>query len=204
MSLRRRNATTAPKPYVVAPTTQFDGNDGKWSTFMINVGGQNFRILPSTSSSATWVPLSDGCSSGDPTNCPELRGVEPFAGAQSQGYDTTRSSASKLIGLYKMQLGSTDMNSSYGIPYSNHSAMYSYDIVGLGSSSPDSLQLSPEVVGGMVDKQFFLGTFGLALNPNNFGSGGLPTFLSLLPNSTVFPIPSLSYGYTAGASYSKF
>jgi hypothetical protein len=172
---------------------------------MINVGdpGQNFRVLVSTSSSATWVPLADGCSSNDPLDCPNQRGVELFAGAQSQGYDMSRSSASKLIGLYKMNLGSKDMYTSYGEQYSNNSARYGYDSVGLGPASNSSLMLSPEVVGGVVDKEFFLGAFGLALNPNNFGTGALPTFLSLLPNTTYGPIPSLSYGYTAGASYRK-
>jgi hypothetical protein len=117
------------------------------------------------------------------------------------GYDMLKSSTSKLIGLYRMTLGSTDVNASYGEPYSNHSAKYGYDSIGLGPASEESLILSPEVVGGVVDKEFFLGSFGLAVNPNNFGTGPLPSFLSLLPNSTYAPIPSLSYGYTAGASY---
>jgi hypothetical protein len=205
MSLRRRNETSNPRPYVVPVTGRFDGNDGSWSTFMINVGepGQNFRVLPSTSGSTTWIPLSEGCSSSDPENCPDLRGVEPFAGAKSQGYDATQSSASKLIGLYEMTLGSLDLNNTYGPQFSNHSAKYSYDTVGLGPSSENSLQLSPEIVAGVVDKQYFLGGFGLSLDPNNFGTGALPTFLSLLPNSTFRPIPSLSYGYTAGAHYRK-
>jgi hypothetical protein len=205
MILRPRNATSSPQPYVVPVSNKFDGNDGSWSTFMINVGnpGQNFRVLASTSGSTTWVPIPDGCSSGDPEDCPDLRGVEPFAGAKSLGYDATQSSTSKLIGLYGMQLGTVDVLESYGEGFSNHSAQYGYDTVGLGPSSTDSLQLSPEVVAGVVDKQYFLGGFGLSLNPNNFGSGALSTFLSLLPNSTFEPIPSLSYGYTAGASYRK-
>jgi hypothetical protein len=206
MEVRKRNATSSPQTYAVPVSNRFDGNDGSWSTFLINVGdpGQNFRVLASTSGSTTWVPIPEGCGSTDPDNCPELRGVEPFGGAKSSGYDATRSSASKLIGLYEMQLGSVDMTNSYGEQFSNHSAQYGYDTIGLGPSSADSLQLSPEVVGGVADKAFFLGGFGLSLNPNNFGSGALPTFLSLTPNSTYRPIPSLSYGYTAGASYRKY
>jgi hypothetical protein len=205
MVLRRRNATSSPQPYVVPASNRFDGNDGSWSTFMINVGnpGQNFRVLASTSGSTTWVPVPEGCSPADPDNCPGLRGVEPFGGAKSSGYDATKSSSSKLIGLYEMQLGSVDIVNSYGKNFSDHGAQYGYDTIGLGPSSASSLQLSPEVVGGVADKAFFLGGFGLSLNPNNFGSGALSPFLSLLPNSTYLPIPSLSYGYTAGASYRK-
>jgi hypothetical protein len=205
MILGRRNATSAPQPYVVPVSNRFDGNDGSWSTFMINVGnpGQDFRVLASTSGATTWVPIPEGCSSDDPDDCPDRRGVEAFGGAKSRGYDAAQSSASKLIGLYDMQLGSVDIKNSYGDKFSNHSAKYGYDSIGLGPSSDDSLMLSPEVVGGVADKQFFLGGFGLSLNPNNFGSGALPTFLSLVPNSTFRPIPSLSYGYTAGASYRK-
>ncbi|KAF2428360.1 acid protease [Tothia fuscella] len=203
MLSKRQNAAATPKPYVVPTSKAFDGNDGKWSTFVINVGnpGQNFRVLISTSGSTTWVPLPEGCTTSDPSDCPDQRGVELFAGAQSRGYDSKQSSVSKLIGLYKMELGSTDMNSSYGAQYSDHTARFGYDSIGLGPASDKSLMLSPEIIGGMVDKDFFLGSFGLAMNPSNFGTGALPTFLSLLPNSSFEPIPSLSYTYTAGASY---
>lgn len=203
---KRANSTTTPQPYVVPPTNRFDGNDGSWSTFYINVGepGQNFRVLPSTSGSVTWVPLAEGCSSDDPDDCPDRRGVETFAGAKSQGYDASKSSTSKLLGLYQIRLGSAGPNATYGERYENSSARYEYDTIGLGQASDQSLQLNPEIVAGVVNKDFFLGGFGLSLNANDFGAGALPTFLSLLPNSTFRPIPSLSYGYTAGASYRKF
>src|SRR5215472_3048002 len=100
MRLFNRNSGPTPTPYVVPPTNKFDGNDGSWSTFYINAGGQNFRVLISTASSLTWVIDQSGCAANDPTNCPDVRGVEAYAGAKSSGYNANESPNSSNIGLY--------------------------------------------------------------------------------------------------------
>jgi hypothetical protein len=55
---------------------------------------------------------------------------------------------------------------------------------------------------GVPDKDFFLGVFALGPKPTNFTSGfndPQPSFMWSLKNQSM--IPSISYGYTAGAPY---
>ena len=74
--------TNYNQAYSLAPTGNWDGNDGGWSTFAVRVGTppQAFRVLPSTSGTEIWVPLPDSCSQ-NPANCGTARGVEPFNAA---------------------------------------------------------------------------------------------------------------------------
>jgi hypothetical protein len=206
--MRLLNRDSSPTPYVVPPTNKFEGNDGSWSTFYINVGyptGQNFRVLISTSSSLTWVIHPQGCTSNDPSTCPDLRGVEGYAGAKSSGYNPDASTNETLIGIYGLKLdggpSGADISAIYGGQYAGINASIYQDIIGLGQSSPSSLQLI-EILASVPSKNIFMGEFGLGILPNNFGTGDYPSFMTILPNCSM-PIPSLSYGYTAGASYRK-
>ena len=54
-------ATAAPTS--CAPSQYVEGNDGKWSTFVVRVGTpeQSFRVLPSTVSSETFLPMAGAC-----------------------------------------------------------------------------------------------------------------------------------------------
>jgi hypothetical protein len=53
-----------------------EGNDGPWSTIALRVGTppQLVRVLPSMAGQETWVVGPGGCTSKDPTDCPEMRG----------------------------------------------------------------------------------------------------------------------------------
>jgi len=211
MRLLNRDPAAPPTPYVVPPTNRFDGNDGSWSTFYINVGyptGQNFRVLISTASSLTWVVDPSGCTGSDLDNCPELRGVENYGGAKSSGYNSADSTNSSQLGLYGLKLNGgasgTDFSTIYGNQYAGINASFYEDVVSLGEASPASLGLV-EILASVPSKEIFLGEFGLDIAPNNFGPGGEASFLSILANSSMssISIPSLSYGYTAGAVYRK-
>jgi hypothetical protein len=106
-----------------------------------------------------------------------------------------------------VQLGQHHLDDIYGTDYSNISGVYFKDIVGLGNqpTAPTTLQLI-EVIGAIPTTKLFMGLFGLGRGANNFDNKPLLDFLSILPNITDSPIPaipSLSYGYTAGASYRK-
>ncbi|KAF2103983.1 acid protease, partial [Rhizodiscina lignyota] len=185
-----------PAPYVAAPTQQFDGNDGQWSTFAISVGtpGQSFRILPSTSGSETWIPVPQGCTSSDPDNCASLRGADPFNGRASSGFLTNQSSTWDEIGLYSLDL---EANLNY-----TGNGLYGYDTVALGSPSDSSrLSVNHSVVAGIADKDYFLGIFGLGNRPLSFSSSANNSqgFLQLANDAR--EVPSLSFGYTAGAVY---
>lgn len=73
--------------FSLAPTGNWDGNDGAWSTFMIRVGtpAQLFRVLPATNGMETWIPIPDQCSRGLGW-CGNARGVEPSNGASASPF----------------------------------------------------------------------------------------------------------------------
>jgi len=204
MRLRTRNSNAKPTPYVVPPTTKFEGNDGSWSTFYVGVGipeAQNFRVLVSMTSPVTWIIASQGCTTSDPSDCSDLRGIENYGAAKSSGYNPLDSTNSTQIGDFQMMLDNGPPSSIYGPQYNYINASFYLDIVGLGPSPSSSLELH-EVVGAITSKDIFLGEFGLGINDARFQSGGYQTFLEASLNCSM-PIPSLSYGYTAGASYRK-
>jgi hypothetical protein len=161
----------------------------------------------STSFTVTTLPHTTGCdASNAPADCPSRRGIERFNGAGSTGYQSTGKSSS-VIGLETVQDGSHQLSDLYGLTYNNISGVYYEDIVGLGNqpTAPTTLQLI-EVIGAISTTKLFMGMFGLGRGSNKFGNKPLLDFLSILPNITNSPIPaipSLSYGYTAGASYRK-
>lgn len=72
--------------------------------------------------------------------------------------------------------------------------------VGLPGSGPS---LDNMVVAALATKDFYLGYLGVTIHPTNFSefNDPHPTFLSTLKSSG--KIPSLSYGYSAGAQYRK-
>lgn len=78
---------------------------------------------------------------------------------------------------------------------------FGQDVVALGESSTDELELPDQVVAAIADKDYFLGQFGLSALPSNFTTfdNPLPNFLATLASRN--HIPSLSYGYTAGAAW---
>jgi hypothetical protein len=196
--LARRS--TLPVPIVVAPAQSFDGFDGNWSTYAVNVGTppQKFYVLPGTQVSETWVILPDGCEAPptDPANCETLRGAQAFNGQPPTGFLTNASSTWAEAGLFEIKL-----EENLGIDGVN--GLFGDDVVGVnnGNGSANGVSLAGQVVAGIAAKSFFLGYLGLGITRPNFSSSANPqnTFLTNLWMDNL--IPSLSYGYTAGASY---
>ncbi|KAF2280771.1 acid protease [Westerdykella ornata] len=186
---------TVPPPFVFAPSQAFDGNDGRWSTFIVRVGTpeQNFRVLPSIQGHEIFIPLPDGCIETDPDNCGDLRGVYPFNGQKSTGFLTNASSSWKPIGLYNLYLAQ-ELN------YTGN-GLYGFDTVGLMLQNSGGLTLENQVVAGIATKDFYLGLFGLGPKPSNFSDWQYPqpSFMQTLKDKN--RIPSLSFAYTAGAAY---
>lgn len=212
-------------PFSFAPSQAWDGNDGSWSTFTVRVGTppQDFRVLISTAGQETWVPVPEGCTSSDPSGCPSSRGALPFQGRLSTGFLKNESSTWSEINIFDLGLENNlgyDGNGDYG-----------FDTVGLQIENSGGLTLGHQVVAGIADKDFYLGIFGLGMHvtylplvvsrylsglvpaskalirlpgpkPANFSSFDHPepAFLPSLKDNGM--IPSLSYGYTAGAPYS--
>jgi hypothetical protein len=198
MTLSRR-ATTIPVPINVLPAQKYLGYDGSWSTFPVSVGTppQTFNVVPSTLVSETWVILPDGCISSDPSNCQTLRGGLGFNGQPAAGFLTNQSSTWSLIGLYNI---GTEVDLGFA---GNDSALFGDDTVSLngGNGSSGGVTLSSSTIGGIASKDYFLGVLGLSIAPSSFSSSATPAKTLLERLSELSLIPSLSFSYTAGASY---
>ena len=190
----RATNTSHIQPFSFPPSQTWDGNDGSWSTFIIQIGTppQTFRILPATNLDETWVPIPAGCNqTGAPSDCGNLRGADAFQVALSQGFNKNSSStwvengANNLLMEDNLDLGKS-ANGDYG-----------FDTVELGNS-PGGLSLEHQVVAGVATNNFWLGLFGLGPKPANF-TAPVPSFMKNLADQSL--IPSLSFGYTAGAKY---
>jgi hypothetical protein len=184
-------------PIIVPPSGSFDGVDGAWSTFLINIGddgsgrfGQNFKSLVSTSQSATLLPLqSDWCIN---SSCAERRGILPYNSRQSLGYQPNSSTQHQDLGLFSLEVQNfRDKETASG--------WYGLDSIGIGLASPESPILIHQLVAGHVSKEPFLSSLGLSTNLLDIGSGGVHSYLTNLNASKA--IASLSYSYTAGARY---
>jgi hypothetical protein len=182
-------------PWSWKASNSWDGNDGIWNTFIVQVGTppQDFRVLPSILEQAAWVPHPQGCTPDDPTDCPYDRGVLPFDGTNNTGFQANESSSWDLIGLYEL--------SSYGeqMGYPGN-GQFGFDNIALSNAS-DSLELPHQVVAAIADKSFYLGQFGLGPKPSNFTTFNdpIPNYMANLVSAD--KIPSMSFAYTAGAHY---
>jgi len=173
----------------------WDGNDGPWNSFIVQVGTppQDFRVLPSILEQAVWIPHPQGCTPDDPTDCPFSRGALPFQGTNNTGFQTNASSTWELIGLYTLSVYGQQM----GYP---GNGQFGFDSVALSNES-DALELPQQVVAGIADKSFYLGQFGLGPKPSNFSTFNepIPNYMANLVSKD--RIPSTSFAYTAGAHY---
>ncbi|KAF2834957.1 acid protease [Patellaria atrata CBS 101060] len=175
-----------PKPLVVEPSGDFDGNDGKWSTFVFRIGQpeQNVKLLIATSGQETWVVAPEGCTQDDPQDCPDTRGLV---------FNDTESSTWEPNALWSLE----DRN---GLGYSGN-GRYGFDTVALGWQGSGGPNVTHSIVAGIATKDFYLGMFGVSPRPTNFSdfTDPQPSFMSLAKKADL--IPSFSYGYTAGAFY---
>ena len=169
-----------------------DGNDGPWSTFIIQAGTppQVLRVLASTTVPETWVISPLGCTTQDGTDCPHDRG---------QTYNLNASSTWKDKGLYALGV---EMN----LPYTSNfdDGDYGLDTMGLGYPNSGGPFLAGQPMATVATKDFYLGNLGLTPRPVNFSSyeDQASSFLNNLREQQL--IPSLSYGYNAGAQYRKY
>lgn len=179
-------------PYIFEPSHQWLGSDGPWSTFLVNVGTppQTFHILPATNVQETWVPLPGACPQSS-FDCPKSRGVPDLS--TSTGFDTNASTSWMEDGIYNLV---SEENLGY-----HGNGFYGSDTVQIGNSAQHGPKLDHQVVAGIINDGFWLGIFGLGPKPANFSTVNdpQPSFMRTLVDQKL--IPSLSYGYTAGANY---
>lgn len=160
-----------------------EGYDGPWSSFTIGVGtpAQFLRVLVSTSSQGTVVVLPKGCVSGD-TICPPARGGL-FNTSNSQSWSEVESA------IYLFQDPSL-------------TALLGNDTLNLGVEGNIGHNLTNQVIFGIADdRKYYLGMLGLSQVSTSLSEGerGQPSFIRSLRDQDI--IPSLSFGYTAGAQY---
>jgi hypothetical protein len=192
----RADSTPRPSPYVVPPSQKFDGNDGSWSTFKINVGtpGQDFRVLASTQSGQTFVVVPEGCQSGDGEDCTSRRGIEIFQSSQNSGFQVNASSTWSTIGQYDVDLEEKLNTTAKGF--------FGYDKIALGpAADSQSLSIDKQIVAGIAEQNYFLGHIPLGIPDSSFNtlSDSIDSLIHQLRNQS--KIPSLSFSYTAGAKY---
>lgn len=183
-------------PIDIPTSQQFDGNDGKWSSFIVRVGTpeQSFRVFPAPGTGEVLIPLPQGCNEYDPPDCGARRGVYGYKNSTT-GFSVGKSSTWKELGLYSVGLKSElgyAANASYGL-----------DNVGLMIPNAGGPTLKNQVVGGIASSTFYLGIFGLSPRASNFSEFAYPqrSFITTLKDENM--VPSISYSYTAGAFYSE-
>ena len=156
---------------------------------LIEVGNppQQIQVLPSTEIQPTWVVVPDGCTVQDPSNCTQARG-----GA----FRSDKSSNREQINTYAL-----GAEANLGMTQNYDNGAFAYETLGVVTPGGGNVSLSHQVIAGIATKDFFVGNLGLSPLGINFTSRDdpKPTFLSSLRAQNL--IPSLSYGFTAGAYY---
>jgi hypothetical protein len=208
MQFSKRNDANAthqlpPRPLVARYTGEFGGNDGRWSTFWINVGsdgesdGQNFKVLISTSSPITLLPKQAGWCDEE---CAIERGVDTIGGKQLRGLDTDNNW--KPFGAYNIPMPHWYTNNFLGSRNDTPAAAWGVQSVALDKSSLQANVIANRYVAGYTTRDPYIGSLGLAIGDVSPGDASRKTFLTALEEAkTPRLIASSSYGYTAGAIY---
>jgi hypothetical protein len=205
---RAEDIQLPPTPYVLSPSGDWEGNDGRWSTFPINIGddrtnssnGQNFKVLISTSLGTTLVPQRvDWCTSPTEDECAANRGIGSDGNSQSLGFDDSKSPQWKQVGIYNFPLPEWYNITVEGDP----NAIWGEDNVGLGASSPQSFIMPVQYVTQYAISNFFMGSLGLAVGSTGPPGAFRPNFIENMYGGA-HKIASRSFGYTAGAYYREY
>lgn len=148
---------------------------------------QDVRVLISTASQQTWVIVPDGCIRTD-TTCPDARGG-------LYNYNTSSTWSQLGNGFFELSIEGNLNGSATGF--------YGHDTISLGGEGSGGPTLHDQIVGGIGTQKYYLGMFGV--NPKSTHFPGLdgeqPSYLTSLKTQNL--IPSLSFGYTAGAQYGE-
>lgn len=151
-------------------------------------------MLISTASQQTWVILPQGCLLTDPT-CRDARG-------RVFNYNTSSTWTQLDGGYFEISI---EGNLNLGNVNLSANAFYGHDTISLGGEGSGGPTLPDQIVGGIGTEKYYLGLFGVNPKVTNFttknGYLESPSYLASLRNKSL--IPSVSFGYTAGAQYRK-
>lgn len=133
----------------------------------------------------TWVVHPEGCAAGST--------FDVCASARGGIFSINQSSTWETVGLYSLAI-----EENLGL---DGNAYYGWDVVGLGGIGEGGPTLQNTTVGDFAVTDFYLGLFGLNPKPTNWSSfeDSSPSYMTQLKEQN--KIPSVSFGYTAGAPY---
>ena len=192
------NSSVLPQPLSLPRTENFDGNDGLWSTFALRIGQppQGLSFLPSTPSTVTWgIDASTGCPSGIPVP-PPFAGDPQCTDSRGNPFNSNRSITWIPNSIYTLGVG--------GILGFDTTATFGFDDISIEVSGASASTIPHQVVAKVGDPRYWLASFGLYPAATNFSAteGSQPSAMQTMKSNNL--IPSLSYGYTAGAYYSEY
>ena len=124
-----------------------------------------------------------------PTNSPSGTGV--LNAAAASGFQGNQSSTWSILGMMPLS-AETYLNASVH-------GQYGTDVVGLGPDASSDLTVNRNLVAGVPTEPFYIGALGS--KPDNTSGNNPASLITQLKQQNL--IPSLSYGYTAGAIYSE-
>jgi hypothetical protein len=156
------------------------------------------RVLVSTASQQTWVVNTEACEAQytDPANNSVVTKLDSDCeDSRGRVFNTTESSSWKTQGFYELWVGQ-----GLGIL---GNGFYGYDTVRLGIEGEEGPTVNDTIIGTIRSANFWLGHLGLHPKTTNFSEalGPVPSYITRLFEQG--SIPSLSFGYTAGAQYRK-
>ena len=128
-----------------------------------------------------------------PQGCPTGAAYDSCVSNRGGIFSMNASSTWDSVGLYGLQI---EENLEY-----DGNAYYGYDVVGLGGVGEGGPTLKNTTVGDLAVEDFYIGLFGLNPKPTNWSTfeDGAPSYMTQLKEQKL--IPSVSFGYTAGAPY---
>ncbi|ORY17393.1 aspartic peptidase domain-containing protein [Clohesyomyces aquaticus] len=182
------NVTNLGKPINVPASQFWDGRDGPWSTFRIEVGTppQQIRVLPASTQSSTWLVLPEACNNGANKTCSTDRGTI---------FERHNSSSYQEYGQYSLN---TFLEERVGL--TAEGGLYGNDTLTLGWAGDGMPTLEHQIIAGILTPNFYIGS--LALNPRAMNltdyNNPIPSLLQSMRNMAT-PIPSTSWSYTAGS-----
>lgn len=174
----------------IAPSQYWDGIDGPWSSFPLQVGTgsvgglQDVRVMISTAATAIWTIAAQGCPPNYPEDCANSRG---FLFLTNQSLTWSPNS------IYQ-----TGLEANLGM---DSSGFAGYDVATLGWQGSTTVKNDHSIIWNLADSNYWTGIFGLNPRPTNFSTFSNPQtgFMQSIFDQNV--IPSLTYGYTAGNQY---
>lgn len=190
---------SVPAPVSVAPDQDWMGIDGSWNTFSLQVGDpqENVRVFISTASQQIWAVNSQACVQNVTDGNGQIVQYNVLNNdcAQSRGrlFNTSFSTSWQRKGFYQLWI-----EKNLGLV---GNGLYGFDSVGLGLPGEQGPAVANTTIGTLVSPNFWLGHIGLHPKPTNFSAFESPISSYMTNLFDQKSIPSLSFGYTAGAQY---